>query len=148
MALHNETKQLASFLAAIGMTRLVEDPRFATLELRRKNSVALTAILDEVFATRDLAEWRQILEAAGVTFGAVFTVNEAAEDSQSLEIGAIVPFADGKGSTVSSPFHLDGEVKVSARRAPKVGEHTTAVLAEAGYSGDEIARLKGLGVLG
>ncbi|MGE0701703.1 MAG: CaiB/BaiF CoA transferase family protein [Hyphomicrobiaceae bacterium] len=148
MALHNEPKQLASCLAAVGLTHLVDDPRFATTPARRQNATALTAILDEVFATRDLAEWRDILEAAGVTFGAVYKVNEAGEDAQSKLIGALVPFADGQGLTVASPFHLDGETKVAPRRAPRVGEHSEDVLREAGYSADEIGRLRALGVLG
>ena len=148
MALHNEPKQLASFLKAVGLPRLAEDPRFATTPERRKNSLALTSILDEVFRTKDLAEWRAILEEAGVTFGAVFTVNEAGADAQSRKVGALVPFADGRGDTVSAPFHLDGETKVAPRRAPAVGQHNEEVLREAGYSSDELARLKGLGVLG
>ena len=148
MALHNEVRQLDSFLKAIGASKLVEDPRFATKEARRQNAKALTAILDEVFAKRDLADWRPILEGAGVTFGAVFSVNEAADDAQAREIGALVPFADGRGLTVSSPFHLDDATKVAPVRAPAVGQHSEQVLREAGYSAEEIARLKGLGILG
>lgn len=147
MALHNE-RQLPSFLAAIEASHLAEDPRFATTAARRSNAVALTAILDDIFARRDLEEWRPILEAAGVTFGAVYSVNEAADDSQSREIGALVPFADGKGLTISSPFHLDDAIKTAPQRAPGVGEHSEIVLRDAGYSADEIARLKKLGVLG
>jgi crotonobetainyl-CoA:carnitine CoA-transferase CaiB-like acyl-CoA transferase len=148
MALHNEARQLTGLLDALGAHHLVADPRFATTATRKENSVALTAILDDIFAQRDLAEWRPVLEAAGVTFGAVYSVNEAADDDQSREIGALVPFADGKGFTVSSPFHVDGETKVAPVRAPAVGQHSEAVLREAGYSAEEIARLRSLGVLG
>ncbi len=148
MALHNEARQLAAFLAAIGATHLVDDPRFATQSARRENAMALTAILDDVFAQRDLVEWRSILEAAGVTFGAVYTVDEAADDRQSRDIGALVPFADGKGLTVASPFHLDDATKTAPARAPAVGQHSEMVLRDAGYSTDEIAKLKGLGILG
>ena len=148
MALHNEGRQLGSFLKAIDAEHLVQDPRFATKESRRQNARALSAILDEVFAKRDLAEWRPILEAAGVTFGAVYSVNEAADDVQAREIGALVPFADGRHFTVSSPFHLDDATKVAPVRAPAVGQHTKQVLRDAGYSADEITRLEGLGVLG
>jgi crotonobetainyl-CoA:carnitine CoA-transferase CaiB-like acyl-CoA transferase len=148
MALHNEARQLAAFLAAIDATYLVDDPRFATTAARRENAAALTVILDDVFAQRDLAEWRSILEAAGVTFGAVFTVDEAADDRQARDIGALVPFADGKGLTVSSPFHLDDATKIAPARAPAVGQHSEMVLRDAGYSTDEIAKLKGLGILG
>jgi crotonobetainyl-CoA:carnitine CoA-transferase CaiB-like acyl-CoA transferase len=147
MALHNEARQLASFLKAIDAEHLAQDPRFATQPDRRANARALTAILDGIFAKRDLAEWRPILEKAGVTFGPVCSVDEAADDSQAHKIGALVPFADGKGLTVSSPFHLDGETKVAPVRAPAVGQHSDMVLRDAGYSTDEIARLKGLGVL-
>jgi formyl-CoA transferase len=147
MALHNEARQLASFLKAIDAEHLAENPRFATLPARRANAMALTEILDTVFARRDLAEWRVTLEKAGVTFGAVFSVNEAADDPQARDIGALVPFADGAGLTVSSPFHIDGVTKVAPVRAPAVGQHSEVVLCDAGYSTDEIARLKALGVL-
>ena len=148
MALHNEVRQLDSFLKAIEAEHLVKDPRFATKESRRQNAKALSAILDGVFAKRDLEEWRPVLEAAGVTFGAVYSVNEAADDTQAREIGALVPFADGKHFTVSAPFHLDNATKVAPVRAPAVGQHTKQVLRDAGYSADEITRLEGLGVLG
>ena len=148
MALFNEQRQLRGFLAAIGCTHLADDARFATSAARKQNAGALVAILDEVFAQRDLAEWRTILNAAGVTFGAVHSVDEASGDAQFQQIGALVPFADGKGLTVSSPFHLDGETKVAPRRAPSVGQHTGEVLQEAGYSTGDIERLRAQGVLG
>jgi formyl-CoA transferase len=148
MALHNEARQLPSFLKAIDAEHLAQDLRFATQPARRENNKALTALLDEIFAQRDLAEWRPLLEAAGVTFGVVSTVDEAADDPQARMIGALVPFADGKGLTVSSPFHLEEATKVAPVRAPVVGQHSERVLSEAGYSIEEIARLKALGVLG
>lgn len=148
MALFNEQRQLPGFLAAIGCTHLADDPRFATSAARKENAAACVAILDEVFAQRDLAEWRPILAGAGVTFGAVHAVNETPSDPQLQDSGALVPFADGNGLTVSCPFHLDGEEKVAPRRAPSIGQHSEEVLAEAGYSSGDIARLRSLGVLG
>jgi formyl-CoA transferase len=148
MALFNEQRQLRGFLAAIGCTHLADDPRFATREARHQNASALVAILDEVFAQRDLTEWREILSAAGVTFGAVNTVDETSDDPQMQRIGALVRFADGQGLTISSPFHLDGETKVAPRRAPSVGQHSDEVLREAGYSADDIGRLRAHGALG
>jgi formyl-CoA transferase len=148
MALFNEQRQLRGFLEAIGCTHLADDARFATSAARKENAAAMVAILDEVFAQRDLPEWREILLAAGVTFGAVHSVDEASDDAQFQQIGALVPFADGKGLTISSPFHLDGETKVAPRRAPAVGQHTEEVLRQAGYSAAEVDRLRALGVLG
>ena len=42
---------------------------------------------------------------------------------------------------------MDGVPKVAPRRAPAVGQHSEAVLRDAGYADDEIERLKTLGVL-
>src|ERR1700754_2940343 len=53
MALHNEARQLASFLKAVDLEHLAQDPRFATQPARLANYKALTAILEEVFAKRD-----------------------------------------------------------------------------------------------
>lgn len=148
MAMHNEQRQWPGFVVAIGRPDLAEDPRFATKERRKENARALLEVLDAVFAGRDLAEWRAVLDAAGVTFGGIHSVDEASADRQFQACGALVPFADGGGLTVSSPFNIDGVVKVAPRRAPAVGQHSEAVLADAGFSPDEIARLRALGVLG
>jgi formyl-CoA transferase len=148
MALFNEERQLPDFLAAIGCAHLADEARFATRAARRQHAGALVEILDEVFAQRPLAEWRTILSAAGVTFGGVTSVDETSADAQSQRIGALVPFADGQGMTVASPFHLDGEAKVAPRRAPAVGQHTDEVLRELGYAPSEIAGLRAGGALG
>jgi formyl-CoA transferase len=147
MALHNEQRQLRGFLEAIGRADLTNDPRFETSASRKKNGSALAKLLDEVFAQRDLAEWRQILDTAGVTIGAVSTVNEVSDDAQMQDSGGLVPFANGKGLTISSPFNIDGETKVAPQQAPTVGQHSDAVLREAGYAEAEIKRLRALGVL-
>ena len=147
MALYNEQRQLAGFLTAIGREELVNDPRFASDAARKQNARALVKILDEVFATRNLAEWRTILDGVGVTFGIVGKVDEVLDDAQMRDAGALVPFADGQGLTVSAPFHIDGVDKIAPRRAPGIGQDSDAVLAEAGYSADQIGKLRALGVL-
>ena len=147
MALFNEQRQLRAFLAAIGREELTDDPRFATTESRKQHARELVIILDEVFSRRDLAEWRAILDGVGITFGIVATVNEALDDPQMRHAGALVPFADGQGLTVMTPFHIDGVAKLPASRAPAVGQHNEAVLREAGYSAADVERLRGLGVV-
>ena len=147
MALFNEQRQLRSFLGAIGREELTDDPRFATTDARKQHARELVIILDEVFSRRDLAEWRTILDGVGITFGIVATVNEALDDPQMRHAGALVPFGDGQGLTVMTPFHIDGIEKIPASRAPAVGQHNETVLREAGYTADDIARLRGLGVV-
>ncbi|HTI82143.1 MAG TPA: CoA transferase, partial [Acetobacteraceae bacterium] len=147
MALFNEQRQLKSFLEAIGRHDLTDDPRFATTASRKAHAAELVRVLDEVFATRDLAEWRSILDAVGVTFGIVGTVEEAFTDRQMRDCGALVPFADGAQETISSPFHIDGVDKTPPRRAPALGQHNAELLVEAGYTAADIEQLRGLGVV-
>jgi crotonobetainyl-CoA:carnitine CoA-transferase CaiB-like acyl-CoA transferase len=147
MALFNEERQLRPFLAAIGREELADDPRFATKQARLHNAPAMVAELDATFAARDMAEWRVILDAVGVTFGVVGKVDDVPDDAQMQAIGAVVPFADGAALTVSSPFNLAGESKIAPRRAPKLGQHTEAVLQEAGYDADAIGHMRREGVI-
>jgi crotonobetainyl-CoA:carnitine CoA-transferase CaiB-like acyl-CoA transferase len=147
MALFNEQRQLPGFLSAIGRPDLTDDPRFATREARTVHARELVDVLDIEFAKRDLSDWRKVLDDVGVTFGIVGTVDETLTDQQMQDSGALVPFADGHTLTVSAPFHLEGVNKIPAQRAPSIGQHSDEILRDAGYSVDEIARLRGSGVL-
>ncbi len=147
MALFNEERQLRPLLNAIGREELADDPRFATKQARKKNAWALVEELDAVFATRDMEHWHTVLGTVGVTFGAVGKTDDVMHDEQMRANGALVPFADGKTLTVSSPFQVEGETKVPPRYAPTIGQHSEEVLQEAGYSADDIGRLRTLGVL-
>ncbi len=90
---------------------------------------ALIAILDAVFAARDWAEWRRVLESAGIAFGVVGTLDDIPHDAQMRDSGALVPFDDPRGGatlTVSSPVWMEGQDKVPPTLAPEIGEHSVA----------------------
>ena len=134
------------FCGCLGATEL-EEPRFATAAGREKNARELIRILDAVFATKDLEEWRVALDNAGLVFGIVAEPEDIAHDGQILASGALVSFADEGLLTVDSPFRVAGEDKVQPCRAPRLGQHSDEVLREAGYADTEIAALRGAGVI-
>ena len=150
IALTPDGRRWEDLTAAIGRPDLFADPRFATPAVRRDNARALIAILDAVFGERDWVDWRRILEASGIAFGVVGTLDDIPHDAQMRDSGALVPIDDpraGAPLTVSSPVWIPGQDKVPATMAPGIGEHTTEVLREAGLEEAEIARLLQAGVI-
>ncbi len=139
-----------AFARCIERADLITDPRFATVATRRTNVRALVAILDEVFATKDWAEWRRILETSGIVFGVVATLDDILTDEQMVKSGALVPIDDpraGAALTVSSPIAIEGQEKVPPTLAPAIGQHTVEVLRAAGFEEAEIERLLRAGVI-
>ena len=150
MSLTADERRWPDLAACLERSDLAADPRFATIESRRANARTLIAILDDVFARKDWAEWRAALERSGIAFGVVGTLDDVVGDRQMVDSGALVPIEDpraGATLTVSSPFEIDGQPKTKPSLAPAVGEHTTEVLREAGFTESEIARLLRTGVL-
>jgi crotonobetainyl-CoA:carnitine CoA-transferase CaiB-like acyl-CoA transferase len=127
---------------------ILDEPRFATSASRDANARELVAILDGLFARKDLKEWCGILDDAGIIFGIVAETGDIADDEQVLAAGHLVPFSDADFMTVNSPIEIRGQEKVRPRLAPKVGEHSDQVLRDAGYGEAEITVLREAGVIG
>jgi formyl-CoA transferase len=126
----------------------LDDPRYGSVASREENARALVRDLDRIFATRDLAHWRRVLDEAGLIFGIVAETPDVATDEQALAAGHLVRFTDAEYMTVNSPIEISGQQKVPPRLAPDIGEHSEAVLREAGYAESEIAALREAGIIG
>ncbi|MEW1660788.1 MULTISPECIES: CoA transferase [unclassified Streptomyces] len=145
LAFANEDKQVPLFLQAIGHPEAAENPRYADIPSRRAHAAEIVALLDKTFATRSLAEWRQVLDAAGLTYGVVQTLGECAQDPQLLANRVFVPIDDGSDEphlTIDSPVRLDQEQKVRPGPAPDLGEHTESVLHDLGFDDAGIEELR------
>ena len=110
-------------------------------------SLELIKIFDEIFAGKDLAEWRQILDGNGLVFGVVGILDDIPSDKQMLENDVLVPFEGGDMLTINSPIWVDGSAKVKPRHAPGVGEHSDEVLRAAGYDETSIKQLRTAGTV-
>ncbi|MEC7301277.1 MAG: CoA transferase [Pseudomonadota bacterium] len=132
-------------VAALGCPEIAQDPRFMTTELRTENAHALIAELDVIFSKLTADEVRNALNADGFTFGETHQINDVLTDQQFRASGALRENRDPKGGAdlvVDTPLFVDGETKVEPVMAPDLGEHTDDILTEAGFSSDEIERMR------
>lgn len=116
--------------ALTGREDLAADPRFADLATRRRNLPALTEAIDALFATRDTADWQTLL-GGRVPFGPVNDIFQALDNPFVAEIGMrdVVDHPDRPQGLhmLAAPLSIDGQRPPGAR-APKLGEHTQALL--------------------
>ncbi|MFB6447404.1 CaiB/BaiF CoA transferase family protein [Bradyrhizobium tunisiense] len=148
LSLLSEEKQFPTLAKCLGREDLINDPRFATKADRHARSVELIKILDDTFATKDLAEWRKILDGSGLVFGVVAILDDIPNDKQMLDNEVLVPFENDTMLTINSPIWIDGAKKVQPRKPPAVGEHSDEILRGAGYDEAAIKQLRGSGAVG
>jgi crotonobetainyl-CoA:carnitine CoA-transferase CaiB-like acyl-CoA transferase len=134
--------------AAVGHPEWVDDPRFKSNRDRRLNGSDLVTLMDEAIATMSLEELTARFDAEDLTWAPVQTPREVVNDPQAIAAGCFVDIPDGKGGFLkspASPARFPGAEDGPRGPAPKLGEHTDAVLAELGYGPEEIASLKASG---
>ena len=116
--------------------------KFPDFAARRAHRDELTGDLDKEFTRKETRDWLQKLSGV-IPCGPVFDLPQALDNPYFLERGGVQVFdhPDKPGfKLVASPFRL-GE-PLPARAAPKLGQHTEALLQELGYASDEILQLK------
>jgi crotonobetainyl-CoA:carnitine CoA-transferase CaiB-like acyl-CoA transferase len=147
LSLLNEDRQWPTLARCLGHEEFVSDPRFATKKDRHARSLELIKLFDEIFATRDLAEWRKILDGNGLVFGVVGILDDIPHDKQMIENEVLVPFENDTMLTINSPIWVDGSRKVQPRKPPGLGEHSDEILRNAGYDGAAIKALRESGAV-
>jgi crotonobetainyl-CoA:carnitine CoA-transferase CaiB-like acyl-CoA transferase len=145
-------EQFRSLASALGLERLIDDPRFKTASARKRNEDALDAELSTAIATLTLDDCVARLRDAGVLAAPVNSAPAVMADPQiqareyfvaidravvgmHLYPGAVARLPD-------TPLHANAP-------APLLGEHNLPVLAGLlGMTDDQIARLEDEGVIG
>ncbi|HTQ78146.1 MAG TPA: CoA transferase [Burkholderiales bacterium] len=146
MAIVDTQRDWPKVCRAIGRPGLATDPRYATLPDRVKEGRMreLIEICDAVFATQPMDYWRRRLEEADVPHSVVATLDDVVADRQMAANGVFVELDDpvlGRVRSVDTPMKIEGQPKVARTAAPRLGEHTRAILGELGLSGPEIEPL-------
>lgn len=112
---------------------------------------------DEIFARtreklldRTSADWLAAFEAADIWAGPVYGYADLVADPQAAHNGTFVEYdhpTEGRVKTPGFPIKFSKTPSEVSRGAPLAGEHTSEVLAEAGYDEAAIARLLASGAV-
>jgi CoA:oxalate CoA-transferase len=123
----------------------LEDGRFSNALERVLHRDELTAEIESALEKRDVADWVDVLNAAGVPAGPVLDIGQVFSDPQVLARDMLVELPHpevGSFKTTGLPVKLSATPGRIERRPPLLGEHTDEVLRECGLEPDEIERLR------
>ena len=135
---------------AIEREDLMDDDRFRNPWDRKAREEELAALLEETFSTEDTEHWLELLDRAGVVAGPIYNMEQVYQDPQVLAREMLVYTEDpvlGTIRNIGVPVKLSETPGSIRRRAPALGEHSSEILLERGFSQAEVDSLLSEGVI-
>ncbi|MCF6100758.1 CaiB/BaiF CoA transferase family protein [Mesorhizobium muleiense] len=130
----NKQEQFVTLCRLVGLPELASDPRFAERETRKRNRIALKALIEDALANSSAAAWEETLNRAGVPAGRVLTIPQVLAEQQVIERDMTtrfdrMPNIDRPLTVVRGGFMVDGEAPLPTKPPPALGEHMDEVFA-------------------
>ncbi|MDC0068874.1 CoA transferase [Gammaproteobacteria bacterium] len=147
--IRNEDLQSLLFVA-LDAPELLADARFSSQELMFENRELLGRELQKIIEKNVAKHWLRVFDSYGLPVNLVALVEESKNDPQVLQNQMVVAPGDDRIKTpliVEHPIQISNVSKVGPTCAPGLGEHTGEVLADLGYTAEEITRLQEGGVI-
>lgn len=137
-------------MTAIGRDDLGNDPRLASNDGRAAHAAELDGAIADWTRTRPIDAVVAALDAADVPNGRIYSVEDIVADPQYQAREMILPSTLPDGTQVRMPGivpKLSETPGGVSWLGPRLGEHTADVLAEIGYTPEEIAALLSKGAV-
>jgi formyl-CoA transferase len=133
-----------SICKVIGKEEWMTDPDYATPAARLPRLMSIFATVEDWTKTKTKFEAMDILNKYDIPCGPILSMQEIAEEPSLRATGTVVEVdhpTRGKYLTVGNPIKLS-DSPTEVKRSPLLGEHTEEVLAQLGYTKDEITALR------
>ena len=143
-ALPYTDRHFRRFFEASGRTDLIGDARFASIASRLANIDEVYATVAEIIAPRPSAEWIALMRAADIPCMPMNSLESLLDDPHLAAVGFFRKEAhptEGALRHYTTPFRFLGAPAGVPGPAPRAGEHSAAILAEAGLSEESIRSL-------
>lgn len=147
--IRNEDLQSLLFVA-LDAPELLADTRFSSQELMFENRELLGRELQKIIEQNAARHWLKIFDSYELPVNLVALVEETKNDPQVLQNQMVVAPEDDRIKTpliVEHPIQISNVPKVGPTCAPALGEHTGEVLADLGYTVEEVTRLRESGII-
>jgi crotonobetainyl-CoA:carnitine CoA-transferase CaiB-like acyl-CoA transferase len=137
-------KQWKAFFALLGKPQMASDPDFATAEGRSRNFDRVYGMVADEMKKRSTQEWIEALERADIPVQRMNSLADIMADPHLAATGyfrSVEHPSEGRIKSMAVPSEWSESKPEYRRHAPRLGEHTREVLAEAGFSANEIQSL-------
>jgi crotonobetainyl-CoA:carnitine CoA-transferase CaiB-like acyl-CoA transferase len=130
------------FCEAAGAKDLMQRPEYQTAAGRSQHRNELNADIERYTVKRSSAEWIDLLNQAGVPTGPIYSIDQVYGDPQVVHLGMAQPVKRSNLRMARQPVSLSRTPSQLAAPPPAVGEHTSGVLKEFGFTAKDIAALR------
>ncbi len=139
----NSENHFIALFKALGREDVLSDARFASWDLRTANVAALREIIESAMASDSAEVWEKRLKDGGVAAARVKDIGQALSNPQMKYRNLLLTVPGPKGydkpvTIMNAPFLCNEDGPGTDKPAPNVGEHNDELLAEAGYSAEQI----------
>lgn len=150
----NKDEQWQVLARYLGRQDLLDNPDYASRELRKKHRIKLRHELEATLITLPAAHWVTELAAIGVPVGPVLNVPQILQSEQITKRHLLAdyphPFAENHKDdiqVVTSPAMIDQMRPTAAAAPPSLGQDNDEILAKLGFDDDEIETLQQEGII-